>query len=123
MEMNDFGVRFTFDASDLNDDGIKQAVVKTFGMVQRTLLKSSDVCNNHALNSKGITVYMDPETHRVECTVPYMEIRVQMKHVPGVAPHARVVREQTTADPEMADLVCSALNKSLTSTSPDTGTW
>ena len=29
VEMNEMGVRFTFDATDLNKDGIKQAVSKT----------------------------------------------------------------------------------------------
>ena len=123
VDMNDFGVRFAFDASDLNDAGIKQAVAKTFGLVQRTLIGQSDVSNTRALNPKGITVYVDPETRLVECNVPYMEIRVQMQHVPGVAPHARIVHQQTNADPEMTEAVCSALNTSLTSTSLDTGTY
>lgn len=122
VEMNEMGVRFTFDASDLNEDGIKQTVAKTFGKIQRTLLKRSDVRNMRALNSTGITVYLDPETRHVECSVPYMEIRVKMKHVPGVHPHARVVPEETTADAGMAKRLCDAANMALTSTSPDTAT-
>ena len=122
VEMDEMGVRFTFDASDLNEDDIKQTVAKTFGMIQRTLLKRSDVRNMRALNSTGITVYLDPETRHVECSVPYMEIRVKMKHVPGVHPHARVVPEETTVDARMAKRVCDAANMTLTSTSPDIAT-
>lgn len=122
VETNEMGVRFTFDATDLNEGDVKQVVMKTFGAVQRSFMKRSDVRNMVALNPKGITVYMDPETRHVECNVPYMEIRVQMKHVPGVTPHARVVHEETTADSEMSERVCSAMNKSLMSTSPDSET-
>ena len=122
VEMNEMGVRFTFDATDLNEDGIKQAVSKTFAAVQRTLMRRSDVRNMCALNPKGVTVYIDPETRHVECNVPYIEIQIQMEHVPGVTPRAHVVPEQTTADPEMTERVCSALNKFLTSTSPASGT-
>jgi len=66
VEMDETGVRFAFDASNLNEDGIKEAVAKTFGKVQRTLLKRSDVRNMRALNSTGITVYLDPETRQDE---------------------------------------------------------
>lgn len=122
VEMNESGVRFTFDASDLNEDGIKQAVSHTFGAVQRALAKRSELRNMRMLNPTGVTVSLDPESRFVECNVPYVEIRVQTKHVPGVALHARVVHAQTTTDPEMTERVCCALNESLMSTSADSGT-
>lgn len=85
VEMNQMGVRFTLDASDLNADGIKQAVERTFRRVQDTLIETLDVHNTRVLNPNGIKVYLDPETRRVECNIPYIEVRVQLEQVPRVS--------------------------------------
>ena len=121
VEMEEVGVRLTFDASRLTDDGVKQVVARTFREIQRTLIADGDVRNMRVLRSEGTTVRLDPETRHAECHIPFMEIRVQTTHVPGVPLHARVVGDQTTASPEVADAVCAAVNQSLGDASSDTG--
>lgn len=122
LEMRDTDLRFAFDASDLNENGINQAVSKTFSAIQEELIDGGDLGDMRVLNPEGVNVYLDSDTKRVTCTVPFMDIRVQMQDVPGVTPRAHVVRESTTVDPDVADHVCSAMNNVLTSTSPDTST-
>ncbi len=121
VQMNDTGVRFTFDASDLNESGIKQAVAGAFKTIQDSLIDQADLNNMRVLNPKGTTVHVDPNTKRATCTVPFMDICVQMQYVPEGTSRA-VVMEDTTADPELANRLCDGFNKVLKSTSPDSET-
>tara|TARA_B110001450_G_scaffold236951_2_gene242823 strand:+ start:6936 stop:7325 length:390 start_codon:yes stop_codon:yes gene_type:complete len=118
VEMDTVGVRLTFDASDLNDTGIKQTVVKTIKRVKHTLIDASKNC---VLNCMAITVIVNPKTRHVTCSIPYIEIRLKTSYVPGVVPLFRVVDDETTTDPEMANKVCSAMNECIRPTSTGTG--
>ena len=121
LVMNDTGVRFTFDASELNESGIKQAVAGAFKTIQDSLIDQAELKNMRVLNPKSTTVHLDRDTKRATCTVPFMDIRVQMQHVPEGTSRV-VVMEGTTADPELTNRVCEGMNEVLTSTSPDSET-
>lgn len=118
VEMNDMGVRFTFDASNLNESGIKQAVAGAFKSIQDSLINKGDLNNMRVLNPKGTTVHLDQDTKRAMCTIPFIDIHVQKQHVPEGTSRAVVV-EDTTTDPELANRICDGFNNILKSTSPD----
>ena len=70
-------VSLEFDASQLNDDGIKQTVCQTFKKTNQHLINSAqDLTNFVALDKEQVKVHLDTDSRIVTCTIGYINVVV-----------------------------------------------
>jgi len=107
------GVTLSFDASTLNDDGIRMVVAKTIKQINDARLSNNapdnDIC---VVDSRYITVSVDSDTHCAVCTAPYLMIRI--KRVSGHGPPRATVEEEGCSTPSaLTQQLCDAANAVL----------
>ena len=115
VSMADDGVTFSFDASNLNDHGIRTAIREAVNTINEKLV-SDNVSGTdlRIICPRSLTVSVDPDTFDAVCTAPYLTVRIRRE--PSIGPPRMTVHEEGRSTPSaLAQGLHNAANEVLRS--------